>query len=1365
MHHRITLALILVLGLAASLPAAPARPQPLTLKPGEHICIIGNTLAERMQHDGYLETLLHSRFPQHELVMRNLGYSADEITTRLRSANFGSPDEWLAGKGNPIGGYEHNRFEHTATQADVIFAFFGYNEAQAGQAGLAQFRADLDKWIKHTLAQKYNGRTAPRLVLFSPIAHENLGDPNLPDGTENNKRLKLYTDAMAEVAAENGVLFVDLFTPTLAPRKGDKHWTINGIHLNAHGNEQVARIIDSALFGPFQHDPSRVAAIREAVLDKTFHWFNRYRVTDGYSTYGDRAFLIFHKSSSRNVKSDKDLSAEGLLPSNYDVMQRELEVLDRMTANRERHVWAVAQGKSSKVDDSKLPPFISAGTNKPGEGPNGEHLFLSGEAAAQRMKLAPNLKVQLFASEEMFPELVNPVQMAFDTKGRLWVAVWQSYPHWQPRSQMADKLLILEDTNGDGRADVCKTFAGDLHNPTGFEFYNGGLFVSQGSDILFLKDTDGDDRYDVKQRILHGFDTADTHHTANSFTLDPGGALYFQEGTFHHTQVETPWGPPIRNANGGVYRFEPRTWKLSAYVSYPFANPHGHVFNRWGTDIIIDGTGAQPYYGPSFSGHVNYPDKHTKPAPVVYKQRTRPCPAAEVLTSRHFPEEFQGNLLVQNVIGFQGILRYRLDETGSGLNGVELEPIVQSDDPNFRPVDIEIGPDGAIYFTDWQNPVIGHMQHNLRDESRDKTHGRVYRITYAGRPLNEPVKIAGEPVAKLLDLLKSDANRVRYQAKIELGARPTPGVMSALGEWVDALDKNDQGYQHHLMEALWLHQWHNVINESLLRQMLESPDHHARAAATRVLCYWRDRVSQPLDLLRARVNDEHPRVRLEAVRACSFFEDAAAADVALEALKAPMDEYLQYTFNETMRTLEPYWKRAIAEGRTIAANNPAGVDYLLRSVTTAELAKLPRTPLVYQALLARPQVVPAVREEALAGLAKANGTNVTTELLNAIERLDQDGGKQSAAALADLGQMLVSAKPQAADVDFRGRIRDIAATAKQPITRQVAYVALISADGSIDATWQQASGDAGTLADLLAAVPLIPDAKLRAAAHPRIVPLIEGKSVPVRRAAVEAIVSTGVDQAATVTSLAKLLDDDKMRSTAVRSLSRLPRTAWSPDAARQVVTAISEHVGNLKAADRTTPAIQQELQLAGEAAAVLPAGESSAAMKQLRGLGVPIIVLRPIPHQMLFDRNRFAVEAGKPVQLVFDNTDLMPHNVVILKSIPGALEKVGMAADAMAADPKAFELQFVPRLDEVLFATNLVQPQQRDRIDFTAPSQPGEYPFVCTFPGHWRRMYGVMVVVKDLEKWESKPTTPTDPLTGQPLQPVQASPAAPQHQH
>src|SRR5437899_6405815 len=219
----------------------------------------------------------------------------------------------------------------------------------------------------------------------------------------------------------------------------------------------------------------------------------------------------------------------------------------------------------------------------------------------------------------------------------------------------------------------------------------------------------------------------------------------------------------------------------------------------------MDGTGAEPYIRACFSGRTYFPQRH-KRAPKLYDQRTRPCPGMEILSSRQFPDSMQGNLLVPNVIGFLGILQYKIADTNSGFFGTEVEPIVQSDDPNFRPSDVKIGPDGAIYFLEWQNPIIGHMQHHLRDPSRDHVHGRIYRLTYSDRPLLKPAKIANQPIPALLDLLKEPEDRTRYRARIELGGRDTKRVIAALDTWLAKLDSNDVNNQHDLMEGLWLFQ-------------------------------------------------------------------------------------------------------------------------------------------------------------------------------------------------------------------------------------------------------------------------------------------------------------------------------------------------------------------------------------------------------------------------------------------------------------------------------------------------------------------------------------------------------------------------------
>ena len=323
-----------------------------------------------------------------------------------------------------------------------------------------------------------------------------------------------------------------------------------------------------------------------------------------------------------------------------------------------------------------------------------------------------------------------------------------------------------------------------------------------------------------------------------------------------------------------------------------------------------------------------------------------------------------------NVIGFQGILRYHLTDDGASFHGTEAEPVVSSTDLNFRPSDLKIGPDGAIYFLDWYNPIIGHMQHNIRDPNRDRTHGRIYRITYEDRPLLKPVEIAGQPIEKLLDLLKEPEDRVRNRVRIELGGRDSDQVVAAAQKWAAALDSHDPNYEHNMLEALWIHQYHNVVNVDLLKRMLGSPDFRARAAATRVLCYWHDRVPDALELLKKLAADESPRVRLEAIRAASFFRVPEAIEVVLVSQEYSSDQYLDFVRGETLRALEPFVKKAIASGKPIAFTTPAGARYFLKNVSTDDLLKLKRDRAVYVELLSRSGVRDEYRQEAAAALAK-----------------------------------------------------------------------------------------------------------------------------------------------------------------------------------------------------------------------------------------------------------------------------------------------------------------------------------------------------------------------------------------------------------
>jgi putative heme-binding domain-containing protein len=847
----------------------------------------------------------------------------------------------------------------------------------------------------------------------------------------------------------------------------------------------------------------------------------------------------------------------------------------------------------------------------------------------------------------------------------------------------------------------------------------------------------------------------------------------------------------------------------------------------------------------------------------------------------------QGNLLVGNVIGDQGILQYKIEDKGSSFVGTEVEPIVMSTDPNFRPSDMEVAPDGSLYFLDWQNPIIGHMQHNLRDPSRDRTHGRIYRVTYEGRPLLKPIPIAGRPVAELLDVLKEPEDRVRHRARIELGNRPTGEVIAAVGKWVEGLDKKDPQHEHNVLEALWVHQHHNAVDVELLKRVLTSPDFRARAAATRVLCYWRDRVPDALTLLKTLAADPHPRVRLEAVRAASFFDVPEAVEIPLISAEQPTDQYLDFVRNETMKALEPLWRKAIADGKELALTSRAGAQYLLKNINTDELLKMKRDRAVDLELLFRKGVRDEDRREGLADLARREGKGELPVLIDAIRKQDERPEGQDESVVFDLARLLTS-RPAAELSKSRDAIEAMARDSRRAVTRQLGFVALIAADAGVDRAWQLAVKSVGSLHDLLEATPLIRDPEARAALYPKVAPLLDalpkgldaegtGKAVrgrfvrvelpgnrrtltlaevevfssgrniaragqasqkntaysggadraidgdtdpsynhggqthsaentanpwwevdlgrvapielivvynrgdgledrldgftlkvlddrrrvvlektklparerklaldlgkdpegTVRRAAMLALTSVRGREAETVKALAPFVRSDADRAPAIQALQRIPTNEWPKEQAAPLLDAVLGYVRKLPTAERTSPEALAALELGDRLTTLLPPDRARAARKELGSLGVRMIRIGTVTDQMLFDKDRLVVQAGKPVEVLFENSDLMPHNFVVTR--PGSLEEVGLLAESTATQPGALERNYVPQTDKVLFGTRLLQPRDSQKLAFNAPSQAGVYPYVCTYPGHWRRMYGALYVVDDLDDYLADP--------------------------
>jgi mono/diheme cytochrome c family protein/glucose/arabinose dehydrogenase len=893
MNKRNTLiAACTLLIITAFLPTASKKIQ-LTRR--AHISMIGGNLGSRMLNYGFFDTEMHLRFSENQLTIRNMCDGGDTPGFRPHSArndpwafpgaekfqteyankshsegDFPKPDEWL-----------------TTLKTDVILAFFGYSESFQGAAGLANFKAELEAFVQHTLAQKYNGITPPQLALISPIAFQNLSAQyDLPNGINENKNLELYTKAIQEVASKYDVLFLDAFNPSKKWFETGEQLTIDGFQLNEAGYQKFATLLVEQLFEnkSIQNENSR-KTIKEAVLEKDWFWHNDFKIPNGVHVYG-RRFKPFG-------------------PDNYP---DEVTKVRQMTIIRDSAVWFAANNRTFDGESGDNRPYDVAAADaktlvlKPVEtnskliGENSPYLY--GDDALKKFTMAPGFKIELFASEKEFTDLANPVQVTFDNKGRLWVAVMPTYPHYRPGDPLPnDKLIILEDTNNDFKADKLTVFADHLHIPAGFELAPEGVYVSQGTNLKLYTDTDGDDKADKVEIILSGFDDHDTHHVISAFCADPSGAIYMGEGVFLHTSVETPYGT-VRGTNGGFMRYNPAQKKLDKIAQLPIPNPWGIAFDQWGQPFFLStsspdmfwmtpGT-VKPIYGfSSPTGKSIIEDKH----------RVRPTSGLEFIYSRHFPDEVQGDFLLNNTIGFLGAKMHRLIDSSTGYTSKHRMDLVRSSDPNFRPVDMEIAPDGSMYLADWHNTLIGHMQHNARDPLRDHVHGRIYRISYPSRPLVTPAKIDGASIEILLDNLKLPEYRSRYRTKRELRGRDKNEVFNKLQIWLKTLDKNDVNYERYQLEGLWVSWGINKIDEKLLNTLLKSKDEKVRAAVIEVLRFNTDKIKNGVDIIAQAASDNSGRVRMEALVASTRLDKPIGQKVLKNLEKTPMDDALRITYN------------------------------------------------------------------------------------------------------------------------------------------------------------------------------------------------------------------------------------------------------------------------------------------------------------------------------------------------------------------------------------------------------------------------------------------------------------------------------------
>lgn len=607
--------------------------------------------------------------------------------------------------------------------------------------------------------------------------------------------------------------------------------------------------------------------------------------------------------------------------------------------------------------------------------------------------LAEGFEVTLFAAE---PMVVKPIQMNWDADGRLWVVSSTAYPHLKTGEEANDKIYVLEDTDGDGKADKSTIFADGLMTPTGILPGDGGVYVANSTEILHLTDTDGDGKADKRRRVLNGFGTGDAHHLIHTFRWAPDGRLYFNQSIYIYSHVETPFGMKSLDG-GGVWMLDPKTLELDIYAK-GLVNPWGLQFDRWGQSFLTDGAGGEginyAFPGATFL---------TSPGSERIIRGLNPGQpkhsGLDVVSGRHLPESWLGSVIT-NDFRANRINRFELEEQGSGYASKQVGDLMWTDNVAFRPVDITVGPDGAIYVADWYNPIIQHGEVDFYDPRRDHDNGRIWRIVAKNRPLVKAPKLEKASVEELLAALKLPEDWTRSQAKQVLKNRGAKTVAPALEKWVSGLDKNDAEYEHQLLEALWVYQSLNVVNEPLLITLLNAKKHNARAAALRALQLWHDKIGNVSELLSKAVLDTHPQVRLEAVIALRKLQTAAAARTALAVVEQPMDEFLDYALWQTVRELEPLWMEQLKKDPDFLGNSKR-TAYALKSVNNPEaVTKLAQ---LYQ----QDQVPEEYKKDALALIAKSGKS---TDLNLIFDMAIKGYAKQDKGVAAQLGVLEEAAR-------------------------------------------------------------------------------------------------------------------------------------------------------------------------------------------------------------------------------------------------------------------------------------------------------------------------------------------------------------------
>jgi putative heme-binding domain-containing protein len=1014
---------------------APGRAQTTNefeLRDGDRVVLVGDTLMEREQSYGFIEFLLTTHFPDRNVTFRNLGWSADipEGQSRVGFDHEKPPSFWFEQLTNSIAqtkptvvflGYGMaNSFDGEAAVPKFIAEMERLMDALQQNATAEKLRFVLLSPVPHEKLPgalpdpaKHNAqlaaytqalkdlaarRNAHFINLFSVLGEKNvltpaspmtddgihltdygyrraaeeigrafhwdahacrlgvLADGKIRNGSYGAKVLELKKDndhfrAVLELEQVVNPPWPSSETPkplrtppnrlqVVGLKQGEYDLKIDGefIRTVSDAQSRTSFLLDR---GP---EFDQAEELRQTILKKNELFFHRWRPQN--NTY---LFLFRKYEQGQNA--------------------REIPQFDPLIAEQEKKIAALRKPRRLVIElaPHETTAALPCGTTQAQTAPAPLTTL-----PHPQFDLDTDLEVSLYAEN---PLLAKPIHMNFDAQGRLWVASSEVYPQIKPGQEANDKIIVLEDKDGDGKAETSSVFADHLLIPTGVAPGDGGVYVGQSTELLYFRDMNEDGRADERRVALSAFGTEDTHHILHTLRWGEDGQLYMNQSIYIHTHTETPHGV-IRLNSGGILNLRPGTMELGIHMK-GLVNSWGHAIDRFGQSFATDGASSADagqggiFYVVPQGMYLTYAGAR-RILPSVSPGSYPKFSGLEIIRTPHFPESWQGNFVTCDFRAHR-VVRFSITDKDSAYVTETQPDLIRTKDVTFRPIDVKLGPDGALYIADWSNPIIQHGEVDFRDPRRDHEHGRIWRVTYKNRPLVERPSLAKLSNEQLLDNLLAPDHFTRTQSKRLLLER-VPSALSDSGAWttnrsnliadLTAWQKKQTNEQTRL-EALWMHQAIDNVEPALLEELLNARDGRIRAAGVRVLAFWQDRqptstpgyakdwqgwepaplplpyrreipTSRALELLAARIADEHPRVRLEALRALARIPNARAAELALSVLDKPLDPFLDYTLWLTMNDLADPWLAAIKSGAWKAEGHEKQLEFGLKAIEPAQ---------------------------------------------------------------------------------------------------------------------------------------------------------------------------------------------------------------------------------------------------------------------------------------------------------------------------------------------------------------------------------------------------------------------------------------------